>query len=266
MAKKRLQPPEILPDPVVSRPDPVDALAPGALPDDGFVRGSAKAEVKSSTSKGMKLWLYWPARILLLSEPTRKLAEVAQLRGYANRKVERVIVDLHVPTRRIFFYPPDLDDEDEDEVNEDAFEVTYRNDGLHAEFNIRSLFQPRGLEVERGFRERYDVKFEPNSERGPALVFQLVAKPYREKVKKGNQDVIEDETKSTPQKAKTKRSLKAAPAKAESTNAAEGSAESATAAKIETETTKKVVKRKEQTKSTAPDAAAQSEGAAPDKT
>lgn len=229
MAKKRLQPSETLLDPMVTLPDPVDLVAPGALPSEGFVRGSSKAEVKSSSSMGMKLWLYSPARVVLLSEPTRKLAEVAQLRGFPNRKVERVEVVLDTTTRRIFFYPPDPTGADED--LQDAFEVTYRNDGLHAEFNIRSLLQPRGLEVERGWREKYDVKLEPTSECGPALVFQLTTTPVREKYKKGTKDVIEgEETQAAPKKA-TKRPAKAAATTAEAAKTATAQTESQKAAK-----------------------------------
>lgn len=194
MAKKRTLPPEIL-------PDPTEVLAPGALPDDGFVRGSSKDEVKATGSQGMKLWVYSPAKVLLLTEPTRGLAEVARLRGMANRKVEQVEVILHAPTRRLFIYPPDPDEE-----VDDAFEVAYRNQGTNAEINIRTLLQPRGLEVTRGWREQYDVKLEEHSECGPALVFQLTTNPVRERVGGGRKSVTEaEESAPAPTKAKAKR-------------------------------------------------------------
>lgn len=223
MTKKRLKAPENL-------PDPIEVIAPGALPADGFVRGSAKEVVKATGSLGMKLWLYSPARVILLAEPTRKLAEVAQMRGMPNRKIESLEVVLHEPTRRLFVYPPD---KHEDEDADDAFKVSYRSEGRHAEFNIRSLLQPRGLEVTRGWREQYDVKFEPNSECGPALVFQLTTNPVRERLGGGKKDVIEEGVDSVPEvkKASPKRAPKKAEAQAESTAPAQAEAKSVAKAK-----------------------------------
>lgn len=219
MAKKRSTPPEVVPDPSMVHPNPVDEIAPSALPGATFVRGSAKAEVKATNSMGMKLWLYSPARVVLLTDPTRKLAEVAHARGYASRKIESVDVILDTATRRLFVYPPDPQDQ-----VDDAFEVSYRSEGLHAEFNIRSLLQPHGLEVTRGWREQYAVKYDPKSDCGPALVFQLTLNPPREKYRRGKKDVIEDGVPpdSTPKKAPTK-----APKAAASTG------DAATAAKAE---------------------------------
>lgn len=174
--RQNREPDEPKRDPDDLEPSPTEEIASSAMPDeDGFVRGSAKDEVKSTTSLGMNLWLYSPAKVQLLTEPTRALAEVAQMRGLPNRKIEAVEAFLHVETRTIYIRPA------AEEVD-DPYPVAYRSEGSVAEINLRSLLQPSGLEVTRGWREKYAVRVEPKTKFGPALVFQMTPKPPRERV------------------------------------------------------------------------------------
>jgi hypothetical protein len=199
MAKERKKRIDPAMDPALA-----EAIASASMPndDDDYVRGSAKDEVKATGSLGMHLWLYSPARVLLLSEPTRSLAEVAQLRGLPDRKIKSVEAILQRSTRTIIIFPAD------EEVVDDGYKVTYKNEGTTAEINLRTLLQPKGLEVTRGWREKYAVKVDKETKFGPALVFTLTLNPPRERVgdsKKAQPAVDEPTPKAKPKRtAKTK--------------------------------------------------------------
>jgi hypothetical protein len=196
MAKERKKRIDPAMDPALA-----EAIASASMPDDDddYVRGSANDDVKATGSLGMYLWLYSPARVSLLTEPTRSLAEVAKLRGLPDRKIKFVEAILQRSTRTLIIFPAD-------EEVDDGYKVTYKSEGTIAEFNLRSLLQPRGLEVTRGWREKYAVKVDKETKFGPALVFTLTLNPPRERV--GDSKKAQPKVDGATPQAKPKRTAK----------------------------------------------------------
>lgn len=144
---------------------PMVPKVPSVPNNDDFVVGSKWNQVRQTNAYDGMCWIYSPARVEFLAEASDALVAVGQMLGLETEEITRLEVLLQRSTKRLFFRPAGEKAEayfDVSETSNDYFSV-----------NIRSLLQPRGLEIKSGYQSRFRVTLETDSPIGPALVIDL---------------------------------------------------------------------------------------------
>jgi hypothetical protein len=137
-----------------------------AIPADGdFVVGSKWDQIRQTNAYEGSCWIYAPARVEFLAEASGALVTVAELLKMTTERITKIEVVLQRSTKRLFFRPAKEDATSYFDAAETSNE--------YLSVNIRSLLQTNGLEVKKGYQERYPVSLQVDSPVGPALMVDL---------------------------------------------------------------------------------------------